>query len=134
MTSPTDPVATVLAEAERQRRNERAAQQSAGTVSAAASTGDATTGGTLPGNIVVTDANGRIPADLLYASPSTSFTWTQTAPSAVWTITHPLGGYPEVRRVETPGGEVRGQVDWPDTQHVVISFGHPQSGTAELAL
>jgi len=55
----------------------------------------------------------------------------QTAPAAVWTITHTLGHFPEVNIVI--GGEsVDAQVDYPSLQEVVITFAEPQTGYAEL--
>jgi hypothetical protein len=60
-----------------------------------------------------------------------AFAFQQTAPAAVWTITHTLGHLPEVNIIV--GGEsVDAQVDYPNINTVVITFAAPQTGTAEL--
>lgn len=79
----------------------------------------------------VTSASGTV----IGAAPGNlgepSFTFTQTAPSTTWTINHTLGHLPQVTIV-VDGEEVDADVDYPNINTVVISFGSPQSGVAEL--
>lgn len=140
MTNP-DPLAAILAEAERNRRQDRAASASAGTVSVAASTGDGTvtTAGGGGGNSVTLDANGKIPEELLYPAQAgevaRTYTHRQDTAAQVWQIPHNLGGYPEPVLVDENGGPLpQGEVRYPDPNHIVIVFGHPRVGVAHLSL
>lgn len=61
-----------------------------------------------------------------------TYTFTQTAPSTTWTISHTLGHLPDVTVIV--GGEVvDADVDYPDQFTVVITFASSQSGTVELS-
>lgn len=62
---------------------------------------------------------------------STGITFTQTIPSATWTIAHNLGYEPNVSII-VGGEEVEAEVDFPNNSVVVISFGTPVAGTARL--
>jgi len=58
-------------------------------------------------------------------------TYTQTAPSALWTVAHALGHDPEVT-VVVDGQAVSADVSYPSPGLVLIAFGSPQSGVAVL--
>jgi hypothetical protein len=144
-TGPTDPLAAILAEAERNRRQERASSASAGTISTPAVTGDSTvgaqsgpaTGQTGGGNVVTLDASGRIPASMMPATAPEapeSYEHTQATASAVWTITHDLGGRPSVVVIDAAGREIQAAVEYPSLTTVVVRFGRPTAGSAELSL
>lgn len=60
------------------------------------------------------------------------YTWNQAVPSAVWTITHPLGRKPSVVIIDSGGSVIEGDVTYPDTATVVASFTSAFAGTAEL--
>lgn len=142
-----DPIAAILQEAEANRRRERSAQASAGTVSTPAAAGDTTVqtagaGGTgsnnAAGNPVVLDANGKIPAALMYppsaAQVARTYTHVQGVASTLWTIVHGLGGYPPPVVLDPNGAAMNGEVHYPDDNTVTVTFGRPQLGTAHLSL
>ncbi len=145
MTSP-DPLATILTEAERQRRADRAASASANTVSTPASTGDYTVDvgrtGTVSGNVVVLDANGYIPSRLLNPADrggaggggARVYDHAQPTAASTWTIPHFLGGYPPVVALDAAGNQVHAEVHYPDDNHVVLKWGRARSGYAHLCL
>lgn len=57
----------------------------------------------------------------------------QAAPADPWTIHHNLGRYPDVLVVSTNGDKIEpGNVNYPDLGTVIITFGVPTAGTAEL--
>jgi hypothetical protein len=60
------------------------------------------------------------------------FTFAQSTPAAVWTITHPLRRMPDVTVVDSSGREVEGEVQYPDDHTVIVRFGAAFSGTAYL--
>lgn len=146
MTNPSnDPLASILSEAERNRRLDRAASSSANTVSTAASVGDytvdATPSGTNAGNVVVLDANGKIPTRLLYSSAlggnggtSPAYDHVQSVASTTWVIPHNLGGYPPPVIVDALGTEVHAEVRYPDVNHMMVLFGRPSVGAVHLTL
>ena len=145
MTQP-DRLATILTEAERNRRADRAASTSANTVSTPAAGGDYTvdesSSGTNAGNVVVLDANGKIPTALLYASAlgggaggaAASYDHRQNSPATTWVVNHQLGGYPPVVVTDADGVQVYAEVQYPDKNHVVIKFGRARAGVAHLTL
>jgi hypothetical protein len=59
-------------------------------------------------------------------------TYTQGAASALWSITHELGGYPSVTVVNSTGTVVVGTVTYISTSEIQIEFTAPFSGTAYL--
>jgi len=59
------------------------------------------------------------------------FTFQQTAPSTVWTISHTLGHDPDVTIV-VEDEVVDGDIEYPDANTVTITFAQPQTGYAEL--
>lgn len=61
-----------------------------------------------------------------------TFTFTQSAPATVWTITHTLGHLPSVHII-VDDEEVDADVDYPNINTVVITFAEPQTGYAELS-
>lgn len=61
-----------------------------------------------------------------------SFKWRQDAPSAVWVIPHNMGTIPAVTVLDSAGRRIWGDEDYPDDNHVILTFGAPFSGTADL--
>lgn len=59
------------------------------------------------------------------------FTYTQSIPTSVWTITHDLGYVPNVS-ITANGEEIEAEVDFPNNSVVVIHFGVPVAGQARL--
>lgn len=137
-------ISAILTDAERARRTDRAARLSTGTVSAAASTGNETTQGTVGvglglGTIVYTDEQGRIPAELIPAgagggTADAPFEYTQVTPSAVWVLNHQLGGRPSVRVLDGQNREINPGIEWPDDDTVIVRFGRPTAGKAEVSI
>jgi hypothetical protein len=60
------------------------------------------------------------------------FTYVQNTPSALWTITHNLGGNPAVTILDTSGNQCEGTIGYTDTNTMTITFSAPFSGTAYL--
>lgn len=64
------------------------------------------------------------------SAKTTSFT--QTTPSATWTIVHNLGRFPSVTVVDSAGSEIHGAVLYVDSNNVTISFSAATAGSAYL--
>jgi len=60
------------------------------------------------------------------------FTYVQNTPSALWTITHNLGGNPAVTILDTSGNQCEGTIGYTDANTMTITFSAPFSGTAYL--
>lgn len=60
-----------------------------------------------------------------------AFTFTQSAPASVWTISHTLGHLPQVSII-VDDEEVDADVDYPNINTVVITFAAPQTGSVEM--
>lgn len=62
-----------------------------------------------------------------------AFRHVQTEPATVWTIRHGMGHYPNVVVVDTAGNRIYpGGESYPDNNTLVLGFGVPYSGTADL--
>lgn len=57
---------------------------------------------------------------------------TQGAASSTWNITHPLGGHPAVTVVDSAKNVVIGDVQYIDTETIVVTFNGSFSGYAFL--
>lgn len=84
------------------------------------------------------DETGHIPLTLLPPNlvdllHRTGFDYTQSVPASVWTIVHGLGGYPTVMVFDAIG-LVGAEVQYPDSDTVVVRHSTPTSGTAHLSL
>lgn len=66
-------------------------------------------------------------------APTTQFTFTQSTPSATWTIVHDLGFIPNIFTIDSTGVEIIGSVDSVTLTTVVISFSQAVSGNAYLS-
>lgn len=134
----TDPLAGILSEAEANRRRERAAQNSAVTVSTPAATGDYTVAGSAPGSPVLLDDNGKVPQALTYppsaGQTARSYQHDQTSASTVWQVPHQLGGYPPVVVLDGTGALINAEIHYPDDNNVTVVFGRPETGVAHLSL
>lgn len=60
------------------------------------------------------------------------YTHTQNSPSTTWTITHTLGGKPQVTVVDTGDNVVHGDVQYLSNTQIICSFSAPFSGLAYL--
>ncbi len=70
--------------------------------------------------------------ELYNASVPATFFFTQNVPDTIWTINHPLNGYPSVVARDSAGTEVEGAVSYPSTTQVVLTFSVAISGTVQL--
>lgn len=57
----------------------------------------------------------------------------QGVPASVWTIAHDLAGYPNVTVLDSAGTVVEGDIAYPDSTTVVLTFAAAFSGTAYLS-
>ena len=86
-------------------------------------------------------ANGNITADKYYGfavypsledGSDLNFTYTQSTPSATWTITHNLGKFPSVSVVDSANTQVYGNVDYINDNSLTLTFTSAFSGKAYL--
>lgn len=61
-----------------------------------------------------------------------NFTYTQTSPSAEWTITHNLGKFPSVSVTDSGGSKWQTEVEYVDENTCVVRFSAAFSGKAYL--
>ena len=69
--------------------------------------------------------------DLTHVWPA-SYQHTQSAPLAVWTITHELNAQPAVTVLDASGNELFAEVHYVDGDTLTITFSGPATGTAYL--
>jgi hypothetical protein len=65
--------------------------------------------------------------------PSVAYYHTQGTSSAVWTITHNLGWYPNVTVQDSGGSIVEGEINYTSSQALTITFTGAFSGKAYLS-
>lgn len=63
---------------------------------------------------------------------ASTYTFTQGAPSALWTIAHGLGRFPSVSTVDSAGNSFFGKVQYIDANSLSVSMSYPVSGKAYL--
>lgn len=61
------------------------------------------------------------------------FSYTQTEPSALWSITHNLGFIPNVHVEDNEGFDMIGAITHVNTNETTIEFSEPVIGTATLS-
>lgn len=66
------------------------------------------------------------------SGPTRRHIHTQNSPSTTWTITHTLGGKPQVTVVDTGDNVVLGDVQYLSSAQIICSFSAPFSGLAYL--
>jgi hypothetical protein len=88
--------------------------------------------GGLKGDKGDTGSTGQTGATGPAGTGAATYIWTQNTPSTVWTITHNMGNYPAVYTEDSAQGEIIGDVSYPDTNTVVVSFSTPEAGLAYL--
>lgn len=66
------------------------------------------------------------------AAGGVTYTFSQPAPLATWTINHKLGGYPSVTVVNSAGELCQGAVTYVDENTLLLLFSAPFAGTAYL--
>jgi hypothetical protein len=66
------------------------------------------------------------------AGSDANFLHVQSPASAVWTITHNLGKFPNYTVIDSSGDEVEGDVNYVNNQQLIITFSASFSGTAYL--
>lgn len=71
-----------------------------------------------------------IQAKMDAASP---ITFNQMVPSAEWLITHSFSYRPDVKIIDSAGDQVMGDIEYPSTTQVKVSFSAPFSGSAVLS-
>lgn len=59
---------------------------------------------------------------------------TQAVPSATWTITHNLSGYPVVTVVDSANTVGLGEIEYPSQNQIIVRFSAAFSGKAYLVL
>ena len=57
----------------------------------------------------------------------------QATPTAMWTITHNLNGFPNVTAVDSAGTVVEGDVTWTSPNQLTVAFSSAFSGKAYLS-
>lgn len=62
----------------------------------------------------------------------TTYTYTQSAPSASWVVTHNLNTFPSVSVVDTGGTEIIPDILYVSANSITLTFGSPTSGKAYL--
>jgi hypothetical protein len=62
----------------------------------------------------------------------TGFIFTQSSPSAIWTIVHNLNRWPSVTVVDSGNSEIIPNVVYTNSNQVIATFGSPTSGKAYL--
>ena len=63
---------------------------------------------------------------------SPTFTFNQASPSATWNITHSLDRYPAVSVVDSAGTVVIGEVQYIDSNNLIVRFSSAFAGKAYL--
>jgi hypothetical protein len=61
------------------------------------------------------------------------YTFTQSAPSTTWTITHNLGVFPAITIVDTSGSVIDADVLYNSNNQITVTFATAQSGKAYLS-
>lgn len=62
------------------------------------------------------------------------FVYSQDTPASTWTITHNLGGYPVCTVVDSAKNVGIGQISYPSSDQIVLTFSGTFSGKAYLVL
>lgn len=65
--------------------------------------------------------------------PGGSYRHIQSVPSAIWTIDHELGFYPNSTVIDSAGSSVEGEKSYPDANTLIITFIAAFSGEAYLS-
>jgi hypothetical protein len=80
------------------------------------------------------DAVNKSYADsLVPVPPAISYTHNQGVPAATWSVAHNLGFYPNVTVVDSSGSSVIGDVQYTDSNNLIITFSGGFSGYAYLS-
>jgi len=62
-----------------------------------------------------------------------TFVHNQMVPSAIWTISHNLGGFPAITVVDSSGRQVEGSVEYVDLNTLVVTFEGSFAGQAYMS-
>jgi len=65
---------------------------------------------------------------------ASNFAFAQLMPSAAWSITHDLGGFPSVILVDPLGNLMIAGIRYVDRNQVIATFSEPMSGAAYLSM
>lgn len=71
-------------------------------------------------------------SDGAHVHPAETFPFTQSTPSAVWVIDHPLNKVPSVTVIDSAGSLVEGEVRYSGLSQVTVTFSGGFSGKAFL--
>jgi hypothetical protein len=82
----------------------------------------------------VQQQSGSVPIIIPPTPPSdpATYTFTQVVPAAVWTINHNLGAFPSVTLTDQLGNTMLAQIQYVNSNQVVVTFSQPVAGTAYL--
>jgi hypothetical protein len=64
------------------------------------------------------------------SSGDKNYSYVQTAPASVWSVTHSLNKYPSVTVFDSSGNEVEGDVTYSNLNQVILTFSSAFAGTA----
>ena len=64
------------------------------------------------------------------SSGDKNYSYVQTSPASVWSVTHSLNKYPSVTVFDSSGNEVEGDVTYSNLNQVVLTFSSAFAGTA----
>ena len=81
----------------------------------------------LPGTVA-----GSLPYANITGTPSLSYLYPQSQPSALWDITHALGYYPAVTAMDSAGSVVQGDIQHLSANRLTLTFSAAFSGQASL--
>lgn len=73
-----------------------------------------------------------VSSNVAYATLNPTFTFNQASASATWTVTHSLNRYPAVSIVDSAGTVVTGEVQYIDSNNVIVRFSSAFAGKAYL--
>ena len=79
------------------------------------------------------EGNSGTEEEFLFSLVGGQFTHDQMTPSAVWTITHNLGFFPNVTAFDSAGTEIIGQIDHVSQNSMTITFSSSNAGKAYLS-
>lgn len=93
--------------------------------------------GLLDGDLLIYDSGTdtwiRVPSSSFGGGSAFQFVHDQAVASAGWTITHSLGGFPNVTIVDTNGEQIEADIDYLDNNTLQVNFSTATAGKAYLS-
>lgn len=98
------------------------------------STQSPTDGGTFRVPYLIVDGFGHVvnAGEANVQLPKNNYVHEQATSSTTWVINHNLGKYPSITVIDSGGSEVKGEVEYVDTNNVTLTFSAAFSGKAFL--